>query len=259
MFVFVINRQDVTLIDSSRAILQMNPFLRSCDSAGSVGLMPVFDFGAVSRGFVAIVAVAMTCVSVLSAQAQDAATPPAPEIIPGTECHTDARSIDFLGTLLATPMATETYVSPTVVPEGSTVDEATAAEINAVVREFIACSNSGEVLRALALLGDEYMRRIFDPSGELDRETADKLIKSVATPIAIAPEKLVIFLGIREMVALPDGRVAVVIETDGGDENTEGTDVDLFIFERQGERWIVFDAINDIDDLEAKATAEAGS
>jgi hypothetical protein len=181
------------------------------------------------------------------------------EIIPGSECSTPGRPLSFLGDILATPASTEPYSTPTAVPDGTPVDDATAAEINAAVRQFIACSNSGEVLRALSLLGDDYLRRVFDPSGDLSGETADKLIESVATPMTIEPDQLVVFLGIREMVALPDGRVAVVIETDGGNPNPEGTDVDLFIFKRIGNAWIVDDAVNDIDDLEDQSTSEAGS
>jgi hypothetical protein len=175
------------------------------------------------------------------------------EIIPGSECTAKSRPIDFLGTLLATPESTEPYEAPTAVPDGEEVSPEVRAELEATVRQFVACSNSGEVLRALSLLGDDYLRRVFDPNGKLSRDTADKLIQSVATPVAIAEDKLVVFIGIREMVQLADGRVAVVIETDGGDPNPEGTDVDLFIFEKIGDQWIVYDAVNDIDDLEAKA------
>jgi hypothetical protein len=187
------------------------------------------------------------------------ASPAAGEIIPGEECATEARSVTFLGELVATPVADDNYVAPTAVPDGETPDDATVAEITEVVRQFISCSNSGDVLRALSLFDDAYLRRAIDPTGELDPDTANKLVESIATPIAIKPEQMVVFLGIREMVQLPDGSVAVVIETDGGDQNTSGTDVDLFIFTRDGDRWIITDAVNDIDDIEAQQTPESGS
>lgn len=186
-------------------------------------------------------------------------TPPAGETIPGAECATEARAVTFLGELVATPAVDEEYVLPTAVPQGEAPDDATVAEITAVVRQFIACSNSGDVLRALALFDDAYLRRVVDPTGELDPDTANQLVESLATPIALQPDQLVVFLGIREIVQLADGSVAVVLETDGGQPNPSGTDVDLFIFKRDGERWIIADAVNDIDDIEAQRTPESGS
>ncbi len=183
--------------------------------------------------------------------AQDASTPTPPEIIPGSECVTEARDYNFLSEIFATPVAVEEYVAPTSVPDGEALDKETETEIRAAVRQFIACSNSGEVLRALSLLDDEYLRRIFDPSGEIDVDTANELLETLATPTAIAEDQLVIFIGILEMVKLPDGTVAVVLETDGGLPNDEGTDVDLFIFTKVDDTWLVIDAVNDIDDIEA--------
>lgn len=189
------------------------------------------------------------------AHAQEQATPPVPEIVPGSECTTAPRPVTFLSELLATPVSSEPYVMPTSVPEGAPVDAEIEREIRAVVRQFLACSNSGDVLRALAFLDDNYLRRIVDPTGELDPDTANELIESLATPEALDDDHLVIFLGIREMVQMPDGRIAVVLETDGGVPNPKGTDVDLFIFARINDQWLITDAVNDIDDLEAKSNS----
>jgi hypothetical protein len=220
--------------------------------------MPRFQLPSRTRVAGALCATGLSLLLVAPTVAQDA-TPATGEIISGEQCTTDARPVTFLGELVATPVAQDEYVAPTAVPEGVTPDDATVDEITAVVEQFIACSNSGEVLRALSLFDDAYLRRVIDPTGELDPDTANKLVESIATPIAIEPEQFVVFLGIREMVQLPDGSVAVVLETDGGDENTSGTDVDLFIFKRDGDRWIIADAVNDIDDIEAQQTPQSGS
>jgi hypothetical protein len=183
-----------------------------------------------------------------------AAQETAGEIIPGSECTTEARPFTFLGDIVATPAATDEYVAPTGVPEGDTPDDATIAEIEATVRQFIACSNSGNVFRAFTLFDDDYLRRAIDPTGDLDPDTANELTESLATPIALEEEQMVVFLGIREMVQLPDGTVAVVLETDGGQPNPDGTDVDLFVFEKIDGSWIIVDAVNDIDDIEARGS-----
>lgn len=207
-----------------------------------------------ARWFATGAALLSTLMIVSPVTAQDG-TPVTGEGIPGSECNAPARPADFLGTLVATPISDEPYVAPTAVPDGTAVEEPAASEVEAAVRMYVACSNSGEVLRALSLLSDEYLRRVVDPTGELDSDTAVELGASLATPIAIEPDQYVRLLGIRQMVQLPDGRVAVVVETDGGPVDPEGTDVDLLIFEKIGESWIIVDAVNDIDDLEAAAAS----
>ena len=175
------------------------------------------------------------------------ATPPAGGVVPGSECTAERRPVTFLGDLVSTPPSEEEYQAPTAVPDGVPPDEQTAAEVTAAMRQVLACSNSGDVLRALSLFDDEYLRRSIDPNDDLNPETANELTESFATPVAIADDNLVVLIAIREMVVTPDGRVAVVVETDGGDEDGEGTAVDLFVFERRGDRWIVVDAVSDID------------
>ncbi|MCC6790977.1 MAG: hypothetical protein IT336_04780 [Thermomicrobiales bacterium] len=202
-------------------------------------------------------AIGLSLLLAMPVSAQDATE--SGEVIPGSECMTPALPVTFLGELVATPASTEPYVMPTAAPTGETPDDETVAQIEATIRQFISCSNAGDVLRALALFDDDYLRRVVDPTGELDPATANELVESFATPIALTEDQLVVFLGIRTMVQLPDGKVAVVLETDGGQPNPEGTDEDLFIFERVGEQWIIVDAVNDIDDVAAQSTPEAGS
>jgi hypothetical protein len=188
------------------------------------------------------------------AQEQGVLTPN--EVVPGSDCATEPRPITFLGDLIQTPAATQPYVAPTAMPEGPAPDDQTATEVTAVLRQFLACSNAGDVLRALALLSDDYLRRVSDPTGELDVETANGLMAPLASPIAIPANELVQFLRIVSMAQLADGRVAVVMETDGGSPNPEGTDVDLFVLKRFGDVWLIDDAVNDIDEI-AAANANA--
>lgn len=206
----------------------------------------------------ALVAVGVSVALTTPVQALEA-TPSVGEVIFGDECALQARPVGSIGDLFATPPSGEPYVAPTAVPEGTAPDEETVTEVTAVVRQLIACSNSGEVLRALTIFDDAYLRRVVDSSGELDRETAIELINTLATPVAIEAEHLVVLIGIRNIVQLADGTVAVVLETDGGQPDPPGTDVDLFIFKKNGDRWLIVDAVNDIDEIEARATAVSGS
>jgi hypothetical protein len=44
-----------------------------------------------------------------------------------------------------------------------------------------------------------------------------------------------------------------VVESYEGQERPEDTSVDLFIFEKLDGRWIVIDAVNDIDEIAANS------
>jgi len=167
------------------------------------------------------------------------------------ECPLPARPIWFLGELVSTPPTGGVGESFEQVPVGGTPDPVAAREVESTIANFIECSNAGDVLRWLSLYSDDYLRRVFDPEDELDAETADRLIESIATPEAVPADKAVTLIGLHEKVALPDGRVAVVLETDGGDPNPEGTDLNLFVLKRSGDGWVIDDAVNDIDESEA--------
>lgn len=197
------------------------------------------------RAALAIAAISTTLVVQTPGNAQA-------EVVPASECVTPARPITFLGDLVATPVPESTPEPLVAVPAGEPLPAEAQAEISATIRQIIACSNSGDLLRAFALFSDSYLRRIVDPTGELEPDVANELANSFATPTTLNENQLVSLVGIREMVLLPDGRVAVVVETDGGDPDPDGTDVDLFILEKHGDAWLVADAVNDIDELEGE-------
>ena len=204
----------------------------------------------------AIVAGVLLTISVGNRVGAQDASPVAitPGVVPASECTAAPLPIDFLGILVTTPVPDEPYTPLTSVPAGTAPDAQTQAEITAAVRQFVACSNSGDVLRGLALLDDAYLRRALDPQGALDPETANSLVESIATPYAMSDDQLIALLAIHEMVQTPDGTVAVVVETDGGINNPDGTDVDLLIFKQIDGRWLIVDAVSDIDDVEAANT-----
>jgi hypothetical protein len=176
----------------------------------------------------------------------DAPTGPTP--VPLATCPLPPRPVTFLGELVQTPITADSVATLDAVPEGQPPDQQTTQAIEATIDQYIDCSNSGDVLRWLSLYSDGYLRRVFDPEDELSADTANQLIDSIATPESIAAEAAITLIAIREMVQLPDGRVAVVLETDGGDPNPEGPDVNLFVLADQGGRWIIDDAVDDIDE-----------
>jgi hypothetical protein len=123
----------------------------------------------------------------------------------------------------------------------------------------VACYNTGETLRVLALWDAGYIRRLFDPDDKLPPDTADQIVKSIAKAEPPKEDEMLVLVAIRTIVQMPDGRVAAVVETDGGNPNPDGTDVDLFIFSKVDGRWMVSDAVKNIDEIEAAQTPTPAS
>jgi hypothetical protein len=181
--------------------------------------------------------------------AQEATPTAAGEVVPPEECTADPLPVTFLADLIATPVAASTPI--TTLPEGVAPDDQTRQEITAAVRQIIACSNTGDILRALSLFGDEYLRRSLNPLGQLTRQEALDRIAPFATPLAIPANLYVRLVEIRDMRVLPDGRVAVIVVSV---PLTGGLTTDLFVFARAGDGWIVDDAVSNFDRVQNAAT-----
>lgn len=180
---------------------------------------------------------------------------PIGEPVPAEECVTEPRPADFLATLIATPMATVEVTPITTLPEGTEPDEQTRAEVIAHLRQIVACTNTGEFLRALALYGDEYLRRSLNATGALTAQAAIEAISPIATPFAISPEIAVRIVGYPLIRLLPDGRVLALMTSvpfGGGAETT-----DLFILSRtdtSATGWTVDETEVRFNEVQAVAT-----
>jgi hypothetical protein len=190
-------------------------------------------------GFVALTPVA---------RAQEVTPSPIGEVVSAEECTTAARPARFLADLIATPVAATPTPAITALPEGTEPDDQTREEITAVVRQLVACSNTGDLLRALALFGDDYLRRSLTQTGALTIEEMIERIAALATPIAMPPALLVSLVEIRDMRVLPDGRVVAVVVTHS---QQAGQETSLFFFARVDGGWIIQDAVSNWDKVEA--------
>lgn len=170
-------------------------------------------------------------------------------------CTGEPRPLGFLETLVEMPAPESTPAPLDGVPDGVPVDEATRAEVTATVTTLIACVNAGDVLRAFALYEDGYLRRIVDPDDALSAEIANEIVVSFATPEPVPTDRQTTLVGVPLMRQLPDGRVAVVIETNGGvqDEDAE-TELDLLLLSRVDGRWLIVDGLTGLDHAQLPAT-----
>lgn len=181
--------------------------------------------------------------------AATAAEPVQGERVPGSECAAVARPFSFFGMLVSTPPSSDPHVAPTSAPAGAPADPATAEAVTSAMMQVLACTNTGEVLRAFSLFDDAYLRRIIDPSGKLTPEIANAFAASLATPTAVDEGLDVRLVKIHAITVGDDGLVAVVVESDGGVNDRKGTETDLFLFKKVGDAWLVDDAVPDIDQV----------
>jgi hypothetical protein len=117
-------------------------------------------------------------------------------------CEVPARSIPAVIELLASSIATpEATTGGQTLPEGSPVDAQTQAEMERVVRTWLACQNAGEPLRAWSLFSDGYLYRLLSRQGT----TSEEDLAELATPWPES-EGGAALLHVEGHRALPDGR-----------------------------------------------------
>jgi hypothetical protein len=126
----------------------------------------------------------------LRAIAPASATPATP-VPDATHCITPPRSYAEVSALLANP----NVATPSATTAGQTIPEGTPASapeidaINHTVRQWLACQNAGESLRAWSLFSDGYLYRLLSRQGGLT--AADYSSLATPTPSNSEPATLV--------------------------------------------------------------------
>jgi hypothetical protein len=99
---------------------------------------------------------------------------------------------------IATPAAT---TGGQTLPEGTPATADDAAAMEALLRQWLACQNAGEPLRAWSLFSDGYLYRLLTRQGGL----TDEAYTSLATP-SPSPSDPATIVEIEGQRVLPDGR-----------------------------------------------------
>jgi ketosteroid isomerase-like protein len=191
-----------------------------------------------------IVLVALVVLPVRAA-AQEATPSPALDIPAPEECTVAPRTFAELQALVATPVAVtptpagEGSPTPFALPAGTPADEATTEEVRSAIRELVACINAGDFWRVIALYSDRYVQFFLSQGGELTEEAYSQY----ATPVPLPPEQQIAIVEYRDVVVLPDGRIAaVVVGDDPTDDEPAGPT--LFYLVKTGDRWLVDDFVD---------------
>ncbi len=154
-------------------------------------------------------------------------------------CTVEPRSIDELltvwygtdDTLEAAPPEDVPSIAEAELPTGQPADEATVEAVDAVVREWIACSDLFQLARMTTLMTDEAVRA-FGPHEEDTRDQVQALLEeqAAATPEA-GQTGVTVLEAPRDVRVLDDGRV-------GGIWAVEG-EAAFIILEQQGDHWLL--------------------
>lgn len=155
------------------------------------------------------------------------------------ECMAAPRSIDELRAYLdADPAATPPPATPAAT--GSELaDPDTVEAVTAVTREVYACLNANAFLRMFALYTDAYVARSL-----IAEDVNPEALSLFATPIAPQDADARTSIAIRDVMALPDGRVSVLVIARsplGGDTESSSR----YIFVEHDGRWLVDDIVHD--------------
>jgi hypothetical protein len=152
-------------------------------------------------------------------------------------CTVEPRSSDILAQtpVAATPGAAPATPQAVVEPSGEPADTATIAVVSDVVRQFYACLNSGDTLRALALFTDEAAPRFLAIRPELSVPPTN------ATPGAVPLESQIAIVAMTDVLVLPDGRVFAFVTQDDPARPPDGPEPVFFYFRQQDGQWLIDD------------------
>ena len=146
-----------------------------------------------------------------------------------SECTIEPRPIPSPPeTPAASPTPTET-----ISPPGPLVPSDTVAEVTAVVRGSIACTNAGDILRALAYFTDGYIAHMFAGPDGVDYEG---FLQYLATPAAALDEsQRLAIVDISEVRQHENGVVSAIVTTGDPDDPF----VDMLILVNVDGTWLI--------------------
>lgn len=130
-------------------------------------------------------------------------------------------------------------VVPRSLPTGLPADAATVGAITDAVYQLIACGNTGDPLRLLALYSDGALRQM----GPLDNEW----FSALTTPTAQPDERWVTLIAVWDVQVLPDGRVAaLVLEGNRQDTHPAPGRTGMLLFVQDADQWLLDEFIETV-------------
>jgi len=162
-------------------------------------------------------------------------------VSPRDAAATTAMWFDPSGTPLATPQTQTSELTESMLETGTPLDATTTAALDATVREWIACFDQGQYLRAFALMTDDLLREYGPDLSNPSEDTAGEVIALLEGQLAGTPTAgeggtgATTVAGPRAARLLADGRAGAIWSL--GDE--EGTGEGFFAFVQQDGQWLI--------------------
>jgi ketosteroid isomerase-like protein len=165
----------------------------------------------------------------------------------------DAVAREAPGTGASTPRTErpDEPLPPAAQLQGNDVDPATLQDVASVLRAYVTCFNSGDNLRLLALMTDDYVVRLLSRPREGQRMTEEDIELILSTTEPPTESERLGTPEIEDAAVLMDGSIGVIVVFPSsfvqGDEQPYSRE--LFVFERVEDRWL----IDEIQSLESRA------
>ncbi len=162
-------------------------------------------------------------------------------ITPGAvECSVEPRASDELIALLGTPVAhgeQATELSSVPVPVGRPAEGSVVAGVTATVREFHACFNANDSLRAFAMVSDAFLQGYVERNS-LTSESITMLLIPASEPVLVEAQTTI--LAVTDIAELADGRAGAFVVTTS---EWRGPTTSYMVFAREGEHWLLDEVI----------------
>jgi hypothetical protein len=135
-----------------------------------------------------------------------------------------------------------------VLPEGEPADTLVVIDVTAIMRQVIACFNTGNPLTFYDFTTDQFLRDQLDVALQMEATPADRP--------TLKGDQLASLMAVREVTVLPDGRVGALVETHYPTE-TPDVQVDYVFLVEEDFVWLIDDVIEDLEDQYPPTTEPA--
>jgi hypothetical protein len=160
-----------------------------------------------------------------------AATPASQDMPRPDECTVEPRSLDEIAQLAGHLAGTPRSVERT---DGLTPDPVTVGAIRQTIREYIACLNAGDLLRAAALSTDPHAVELIATSGETPGLAAR------ATPMPRPEAEWIAIVAIEDVFLQTERQASAIVVLDEPTALGARTLVRYLIYlAREDERWLI--------------------
>jgi hypothetical protein len=162
------------------------------------------------------------------------------------ECDVEPRSLASVNAFAGTPVAEPSTPSanvPFVLPPGSPASQEIVEAITAATRILLACNNTGDRLRTLALFTDDAIR---DYNATVPI-TDEVLAGWAATLAPYAEPDWIALVAVLDIRVLADGRVGALVEIDIPGAPPTRTEFRFYYFEKENGRYLIDRIVRDLD------------